>query len=183
MARGDSREEDDFEVPGLQAVPQVSHVGLAQYEVAGRGQLPDGAECAGHQVRPDERRDAHADLVAAGFGEPSGFCGRCGLQQVRAASGDLRHVRRRRPAGGALRVRRRVTRGPARPRLEPGVLDGSADRARPRRLLPLRHPLYQRPTLVGRLHWASTETATEYAGHVEGALLSGERAAHAVPSD
>ncbi|MFF5585129.1 flavin monoamine oxidase family protein [Streptomyces hygroscopicus] len=44
------------------------------------------------------------------------------------------------------------------------------------------HPLYQRPALGGRLHWASTETATDHAGHIEGALLSGERAAHAVLS-
>ncbi|GAB2488605.1 flavin monoamine oxidase family protein [Streptosporangium sandarakinum] len=42
------------------------------------------------------------------------------------------------------------------------------------------HPLYQRPALAGRLHWASTETATSHAGHVEGALLAGERAARAV---
>ncbi len=42
------------------------------------------------------------------------------------------------------------------------------------------HRLYQRPTLHGRLHWASTETATEHAGHIEGALASGERAALAV---
>lgn len=42
------------------------------------------------------------------------------------------------------------------------------------------HPLYQRPALAGRLHWASTETATDHAGHVEGALLAGERAARAV---
>ncbi|MFI9843623.1 FAD-dependent oxidoreductase [Nonomuraea sp. NPDC051941] len=41
------------------------------------------------------------------------------------------------------------------------------------------HPLYQRPALAGRLHWASTETATDHAGHVEGALLAGERAARA----
>jgi monoamine oxidase len=40
--------------------------------------------------------------------------------------------------------------------------------------------LYQRPALGGRLHWAATETATEYAGHIEGALSSGERAARAV---
>ncbi|TYB51126.1 FAD-binding protein [Nonomuraea sp. PA05] len=33
---------------------------------------------------------------------------------------------------------------------------------------------------AGRLHGASTETATGCAGHVEGALLAGERAAHAV---
>lgn len=44
------------------------------------------------------------------------------------------------------------------------------------------HPLYRRPALDGRLHWASTETATRYAGHVEGALAAGERAAHAVLS-
>ena len=42
------------------------------------------------------------------------------------------------------------------------------------------HPLYQRPTLDGRLHWASTETATQYAGHIEGALAAGKRAAQAV---
>ncbi|ROR96298.1 monoamine oxidase [Salana multivorans] len=37
-------------------------------------------------------------------------------------------------------------------------------------------PVYQRPVL-GRLHWASTETATAYAGHVEGAIVAGRRAA------
>ncbi|KAB8194849.1 NAD(P)-binding protein [Nonomuraea phyllanthi] len=42
------------------------------------------------------------------------------------------------------------------------------------------HSLYQRPALAGRLHWASTETATDHAGHVEGALLAGERSARAV---
>ncbi|MGW3464266.1 FAD-dependent oxidoreductase, partial [Streptomyces olivaceoviridis] len=42
------------------------------------------------------------------------------------------------------------------------------------------HPLYRRPALDNRLHWASTETATEHAGHIEGALVSGERAALAV---
>jgi monoamine oxidase len=31
---------------------------------------------------------------------------------------------------------------------------------------------------VGRLLWAGTETATEYAGYMEGALQSGERAAN-----
>jgi monoamine oxidase len=30
---------------------------------------------------------------------------------------------------------------------------------------------------VGRLHWAGTETATEWMGYMEGALQSGERAA------
>ncbi|MEV6617089.1 FAD-dependent oxidoreductase [Streptomyces sp. NPDC051051] len=42
------------------------------------------------------------------------------------------------------------------------------------------HRLYQRPALDGRLHWASTETARGYVGHIEGALAGGERAAHAV---
>ncbi|MFG2375325.1 flavin monoamine oxidase family protein [Streptomyces sp. NPDC048504] len=42
------------------------------------------------------------------------------------------------------------------------------------------HALYQQPALGGRLHWASTETATEYAGHIEGALAAAERAAHSV---
>nr|WP_318205824.1 NAD(P)/FAD-dependent oxidoreductase [Streptomyces sp. SCL15-4] len=42
------------------------------------------------------------------------------------------------------------------------------------------HRLYQRPSLDGRLHWASTETARGYAGHIEGALVGGERAAHAI---
>ncbi|MFJ6699936.1 flavin monoamine oxidase family protein [Streptomyces sp. NPDC091272] len=42
------------------------------------------------------------------------------------------------------------------------------------------HSLYRQPALEGRLHWASTETADEYAGHIEGALAAGERAAQAV---
>ncbi|MFP1625190.1 flavin monoamine oxidase family protein [Streptomyces sp. 5K101] len=42
------------------------------------------------------------------------------------------------------------------------------------------HPLYPRPALDGRLHWASTETATDHAGHIEGARSAGERAARAV---
>ncbi|MDX5565706.1 NAD(P)/FAD-dependent oxidoreductase [Streptomyces sp. ID05-04B] len=42
------------------------------------------------------------------------------------------------------------------------------------------HRLFQRPALDGRLHWASTETARGYAGHIEGALQGGERAAHAI---
>lgn len=44
----------------------------------------------------------------------------------------------------------------------------------------LGHRLYQRPALDGRLHWASTETATDHAGHIEGALAAGERAARTV---
>ncbi|WP_442927879.1 FAD-dependent oxidoreductase [Microbacterium sp. MMO-113] len=35
---------------------------------------------------------------------------------------------------------------------------------------------YQGPTF-GRVHWASTETSTEFAGHVEGAIRAGARAA------
>lgn len=38
------------------------------------------------------------------------------------------------------------------------------------------HPQLQEPAL-GRLHWASTETAPAYAGHIEGALLAGALAA------
>ncbi|MFF7790337.1 FAD-dependent oxidoreductase [Streptomyces sp. NPDC007991] len=53
--------------------------------------------------------------------------------------------------------------------------------AAPCRLLALRSsPLSARAALDGRLHWASTETAAEYAGHIEGALAAGERAARAV---
>ena len=33
---------------------------------------------------------------------------------------------------------------------------------------------------IGRLHWAGTETATEWNGYMEGALGAGERAAHEV---
>ncbi len=32
------------------------------------------------------------------------------------------------------------------------------------------HRVFQRPSLAGRLHWASTETATDAPGHIEGAL-------------
>lgn len=42
------------------------------------------------------------------------------------------------------------------------------------------HALYQQPALGGRLHWASTETAAGYAGHIEGALAAAERAVHAL---
>lgn len=44
------------------------------------------------------------------------------------------------------------------------------------------HALYRRPALDGRLHWASTETAADHAGHIEGALSAGERAARAILS-
>ncbi len=37
-------------------------------------------------------------------------------------------------------------------------------------------PRYQEPALDGRLHWASTETATDVPGHIEGALSAATRA-------
>lgn len=40
--------------------------------------------------------------------------------------------------------------------------------------------VFQRPALAGRVHWASTETSTDAAGHIEGALAAAERAAAAV---
>ena len=42
------------------------------------------------------------------------------------------------------------------------------------------HPLFQRPALGGRLHWASTETGSAFPGHIEGALVAAERAARAI---
>lgn len=42
------------------------------------------------------------------------------------------------------------------------------------------HPQFGEPTGHGRLHWASTETATESPGHIEGALAASERATQAV---
>lgn len=42
------------------------------------------------------------------------------------------------------------------------------------------NPHYQHPALGGRLHWTSTETATTFAGHVEGALEAAERTAAAI---
>ena len=39
---------------------------------------------------------------------------------------------------------------------------------------------FQQPALDGRLHWASTETAPDAPGHIEGALAAAERAAAAV---
>ncbi len=40
------------------------------------------------------------------------------------------------------------------------------------------YPMPSAPT--GRIHWAGTETATEHAGYIEGAIESGGRAAHEV---
>lgn len=42
------------------------------------------------------------------------------------------------------------------------------------------HPAFQVAAFGGRLHWATTETATGNAGHIEGALESAERAARAI---
>jgi monoamine oxidase len=41
------------------------------------------------------------------------------------------------------------------------------------------HPQLQEP-LLGRLHWASTETAPAYAGHIEGAIRAGAYAADTI---
>jgi monoamine oxidase len=41
------------------------------------------------------------------------------------------------------------------------------------------HPLFSRP-VAGRIHWASTETATDYAGHIEGAIRAGTQAARSI---
>ena len=38
------------------------------------------------------------------------------------------------------------------------------------------HSAFAEPVLEGRLHWASTETATENPGHIEGALAAADRA-------
>ena len=45
------------------------------------------------------------------------------------------------------------------------------------------HAVFQRPTLDGRLHWASTETATTYPGHIEGALEAAERVTAVILGD
>ncbi len=42
------------------------------------------------------------------------------------------------------------------------------------------HPSFAAAAWDGRLHWASTETATESPGHIEGALAAAERAAGAI---
>jgi monoamine oxidase len=41
-------------------------------------------------------------------------------------------------------------------------------------------PRFSSPLADGRLHWASTETAREFAGHIEGALVAAERTAHTI---
>ncbi|GAA5161951.1 FAD-dependent oxidoreductase [Pseudonocardia eucalypti] len=42
------------------------------------------------------------------------------------------------------------------------------------------HPVFHEPELGGRLHWACTETAAGFGGHIEGALASGDAAAAAI---
>jgi len=42
------------------------------------------------------------------------------------------------------------------------------------------HRAFRESTLSGRLHWASTETAQSYAGHIEGALEASERTVRAI---
>ena len=44
-------------------------------------------------------------------------------------------------------------------------------------------PRYGQPAAEGRLHWASTETAPEFPGHIEGALVAAERAAQTITAD
>lgn len=42
------------------------------------------------------------------------------------------------------------------------------------------HAVYQQPSAGGRLHWSSTETATDAPGHIEGALAAAERTVDAI---
>ena len=42
------------------------------------------------------------------------------------------------------------------------------------------HAVYQRPVWDGRLHWSSTEPATDSPGHIEGALAAAERTVEAI---
>lgn len=42
------------------------------------------------------------------------------------------------------------------------------------------HRLYAEPALGGRLHWSSTETATQSPGHIEGAIVAANRAVAAI---
>lgn len=45
------------------------------------------------------------------------------------------------------------------------------------------HRLFTQPAMEGRLHWSSTETSTEFPGHIEGALAAADRASAAVIAD
>jgi monoamine oxidase len=42
--------------------------------------------------------------------------------------------------------------------------------------------VYQQAQLGGRLHWSTTETAPNYAGHIEGALEAAERTVNSIAS-
>lgn len=42
------------------------------------------------------------------------------------------------------------------------------------------HPQFALPLIGGRVHWASTETSPQAPGHIEGAIVGGERAAAAI---
>jgi monoamine oxidase len=42
------------------------------------------------------------------------------------------------------------------------------------------HRVYRQPAWSGRLHWSSTETATDSPGHIEGALAAAERTVDAI---
>jgi monoamine oxidase len=45
------------------------------------------------------------------------------------------------------------------------------------------HKVFQEATGHGRLHWASTETATVAPGHIEGAIAAAHRAVNAIAAD
>jgi monoamine oxidase len=45
------------------------------------------------------------------------------------------------------------------------------------------HPRYQEPAGDGRIHWASTETAPDAPGHIEGAIAAAARAVKAITAD
>lgn len=45
------------------------------------------------------------------------------------------------------------------------------------------HQLFTQPAMAGRLHWSSTETSTEFPGHIEGALAAADRASTAIIAD
>jgi len=42
------------------------------------------------------------------------------------------------------------------------------------------HPFYSQPAMNGKLYWASTETASDFPGHIEGALVASKRAAERI---
>ncbi|MFC5636002.1 FAD-dependent oxidoreductase [Streptomyces bullii] len=130
--------------------------------------------------------------------------GRSGIQQDRPAPGAARHVGTRRTAAALFGFAHART---VRPGFDQAVIAQLAQLFGPAAATPdalyvrnwsaerwtapstvqdladhslFGHPLYQRPSLDRRLHWASTETATDHAGHIEGAPAAGERAARAV---